>query len=317
MYLRIDSYGVSDIGNVREVNEDRFLIADLCRSLQIHSTNLDHDDQTRLYSSSQSQLFAVADGMGGHASGDRASTVAVDTLITYTLNCMHWFHRLGEDPKNDFLDELKSALEQCHAEINAEAEVLTDREGMGTTVTAGYIVWPRLYVVHVGDSRCYLFRDKRLCRITTDHTVSQRLADEGILADEEIERSRFSHMLWNVVGGGSDDIMPEVNKVRLAAGDTLMFCSDGLTNHVGEDEIAAVLKDDQNAADTCQKLVGMAKTAGGSDNITVVIARFVEDTTADTIQAERIADQSVEEAKPASRRDHSTQGEPKKLVLDK
>jgi len=314
MFLRIESYGISDIGNVREVNEDRFLIADLCRSLQIHFTNLDHDHQTRLYSPSQSQLFAVADGMGGHASGDRASTVAVDTLITYTLNCMHWFHRLGEDPDEDFLDELKSALEQCHAEINAEAEVLTDREGMGTTVTAGYVVWPRLYVVHVGDSRCYLFRGKKLRRITTDHTVSQRLADEGVLEDEEIEHSRFSHMLWNVVGGGGDDIMPEVNKVRLAAGDTLLFCSDGLTNHVCEKEIAHILKDGRNAADTCQVLVQMAKDAGGSDNITVVVAHFIEEPTADTLETESVVDRSVELEEPLHGRDISIKEDVEGLV---
>ena len=106
MSVHIDSYGLSDVGKVREVNEDRFLTADLSRSLRVHHTNLGHEDQTRLFGESQGQLFVVADGMGGHAAGDRASTVAMDSLVTYTLNCMRWFFRLTEAVRRESKDNV-------------------------------------------------------------------------------------------------------------------------------------------------------------------------------------------------------------------
>lgn len=296
MAVYIDSYALSDVGKVREVNEDRYLVADLNRSLKVHRTNLGHDDQTLLFSPSQGQLFVVADGMGGHMAGDRASTLAVDALIRYTLNCVRWFFRLGDNPEDDFLDDLKSAVENCQTEIEAETEVVTSREGMGTTVTAGYVIWPRFYVVHVGDSRCCLLRGNKLSQITKDHTVAQQLADEGSLAREDVEGHRLSHMLWNVVGGGSEEISPEVYKAELSIGDTVILCSDGLTKHVSDGEIVTMLGRHASAEDACRALVEVANDAGGTDNITVVVARFRDTSNHETAQSAEASEATVEEA---------------------
>src|SRR5437763_14295092 len=113
MLGKMDCYGLTDTGRVRAANEDQYLIADLSKSMRIYRTSLELDDQTRLYGSSQGKLFLVADGMGGHAAGKRASALAVDSLATYVLNTMHWFFRLHHDREDYFEDDLKAALEHC------------------------------------------------------------------------------------------------------------------------------------------------------------------------------------------------------------
>ena len=158
---KMDCYGLTDVGQVREVNEDQFLIADLSKSMLVHQTSLGHEDHTRLFGGSQGQLLLVADGMGGQAAGQQASAIAVQTLERYVLNAMPWFFRLQESLEDDHRDELKVALEACQRGIEAAAEASPARRGMGTTLTMAYVVWPRLYVVHVGTSRCYLFRRPR------------------------------------------------------------------------------------------------------------------------------------------------------------
>jgi protein phosphatase len=276
MQGKMNCHGLSDRGRVREVNEDQFLIADLNKSMRVHQTSLGIEDQTRLFGGSQGKVLLVADGMGGHAGGERASTLAVDALTTYVLNNMRWFFRLHEDPQDDFLDDLKSALEQCQSRVAAEAETVPARRGMGTTVTMAYVVWPRLYVVHVGDSRCYLFRQSELKQITTDHTVAQRYAEAGAIEPEEVETSRWSNVLWNVVGGDSGELAPEVYKAELRIGDTLLLCTDGLNKHVPDGQIAQVLDGDSDAEGICRRLIEAANDAGGTDNVTVVVARFLE-----------------------------------------
>jgi protein phosphatase len=139
-----------------------------------------------------------------------------------------------------------------------------------------YILWPRLYVVHVGDSRCYLFRPPRLEQITTDQTMAQQLVERGVLAAEEAPQSRWSHVLWSCLGGAKREMNAEVYKATLAAGDTLLLCTDGLTGGVRDDKIVELLRQGGNAQEMCERLVAAANEAGGKDNITVVVARFLD-----------------------------------------
>jgi serine/threonine protein phosphatase PrpC len=274
MHTRIDCYGLSDVGKVRPVNEDQFLIADLDKSLLIHQTSLSHKDHTRLFGGSQGKLLLVADGMGGHTQGQRASAVAVQSLERYVLNTMPWFFRLEADREADLAQELKAALEECQKCIEVDALSSAERRGMGTTLTMAYILWPRLYVVHAGDSRCYLLRGSRLEQITKDHTVAQQLVDRGALSAEEAHGSHWSHVLWNCIGGGSHGLHPDVYKATLRVGDTLLLCTDGLTARVPETQIQEVLGHGASAEQTCRHLVDAANTQGGPDNITVVVAHF-------------------------------------------
>lgn len=276
MQGKIECHGLTDIGRKRDINEDQFLIGDLSKSMRIHDTSLGLDHQSQFFGGTQGRLFVVADGMGGHAAGERASTLAIDSLVDYLLNTLRWLFRLEAGDEEDFLDDLKEALEYSQSALSAEADVIPGHRGMGTTLTMAYIVWPRLYVVHAGDSRCYLFRDSRLWQITKDHTMAQKFVDEGALKPEEMGHSRWNSMVWNVLGGNDEELNPEAQKVELGIGDALLLCTDGLTRHVSDAEIARELGRDLPAADVCRQLVAAANDGGGLDNITVVVARFLE-----------------------------------------
>jgi PPM family protein phosphatase len=270
---KMDCFGLTDAGNVRPVNEDQFLIADLNKSMLIHQTSLSHEDHTRLFGGSQGKLLLVADGVGGEAGGQRASALAVETLARHVLNAMPWFSRLDEGhPDPD--EELRSALEACQHRVEAAAVRDPGRGRMGTTLTMAYLLWPRLYVVHAGDTRCYLMRGGRLEQVTTDHTVAQKLVDQGQLAPEQAEGSRWSHVLYKCVGGGQHELDPDVYKATLQVGDSLLLCSDGLTNVVSDAQVRDVLAAEGSAAEACRRLVDLAKAGGGPDNITVVVAHF-------------------------------------------
>lgn len=270
----MDCHGLTDRGQVRESNEDQFLVAELRKSLQIHQTSLAIDDETCLLGGAQGQLLLVADGLGGHLAGERASSLAVDCLAHFAVNAMQWCLRLDDTNGQQVLAEWREALQRCDAQVHQESEALPERHGMGTTVTLAYIAWPRAYIIHAGDSRCYLLRESRLEQITTDHTLAQRMVEAGMLTADQAAHSRYSHVLWNAVGGSAEKLSPEAHQVQLQAGDVLLLCTDGLTNEVGDGAIAAILSEGRGAAETCQRLVEAANHAGGRDNITALVARF-------------------------------------------
>ncbi|MGH7200864.1 MAG: PP2C family protein-serine/threonine phosphatase, partial [Planctomycetaceae bacterium] len=274
---------------VRDANEDQFLIADLNKSMQVHQTSLGLDHQTRLFGNSQGKLLLVADGMGGQAAGERASLIAVDTITTTLLNTIHWLFRLDDDGEGDFIEHLKSALHQCQRQIQQDVQKVPRRAGMGTTLTMAYVVWPRLFVIHAGDSRCYLHRGGQLDQVTRDHTMAQQFLESGALDAQEARRSRWSHMLWNVIGGSSEKLFAEAYKAELRLGDVLLLCTDGLTNLVGDERIVQMLDSQRPAAETCRRLVEAANNAGGQDNITAIVARFL-----DTSEGDALADEAEE-----------------------
>ncbi len=265
--------GLTDIGRRRTENQDQFLIAELRKSMLVHSTSLPVDDDVPLFGSARGQLLIVADGMGGHAAGRRASCVAMDHLITELLNRMHWFLHLERDHEDDFIDSLKDLLRQAHARILSEAEGDDTQRGMGTTLTLAYIVWPRMYVVHAGDSRCYLIRDGHCEQLTTDHTLARQLVESGGLLPEEEEQSRWSNVLWNVLGGsGEQELIAEVRRTDLVEGDMVLLCSDGLSRYLSTETLAGVVSEGcSDHRGICHRLVGLANAAGGEDNITVIV----------------------------------------------
>ena len=199
---KMDCYGLTDAGKVRAANEDQFLIASLHRSLLIHQTSLSDDDHTRLFGSTEGTLLVVADGMGGHAAGKQASAIAVQALEHYVLNAMPWFFRLEQNRESDFQEEMKAALEACQRSIENAAATTPQRRGMGTTLTMAYVLWPRLYVVHVGDSRCYLFRDGRCQQLTDDHSWVSEQVRAGLLSEAEARESKFKHIITRSVARG-------------------------------------------------------------------------------------------------------------------
>jgi protein phosphatase len=261
-----DCCGTSDLGKVRKANEDQFLIAELSKSMLIHLTSLPIEDSTRLLGRRPGYLFLVADGLGGGPAGERASRLAVDSAIRTLMGTMPWFYRLG-DHEGDLEDELKKVLEQCQTQIDADVAENPSRTGMAATMTMAYVIWPRLYVVHVGDARCYLLRNARLQQLTKDHTVNAPLPDAG-------EESPARKVLWNVVGGQTSEVWPDVYRATLQEGDTLLLATDGLTRELPDAGISEILQGAASAEAACTGLVEAANHAGGRDNITVVVARF-------------------------------------------
>jgi protein phosphatase len=305
---KMDCFGLTDAGRVRAVNEDQFLIADLTKSMLIHQTSLSHDDHTRLFGGSQGKLLLVADGMGGHAAGKQASTVAVQAVADYVLNTMPWFFRLQPDAEEDLQDELRASLEACQKRVQTAAAAVPERRGMGSTLTMAYILWPRLYVVHAGDSRCYLLRGNWLEQITTDHTIAQRMVEAGEMRAEDAPRSRASHMLWNCIGGGSSDLTVDVYKATLHIGDALLLCSDGLSGMLGDAKMREVLRKAGGARQACEELVRLANGEGGKDNITAVVA-FFRDAAARLMQEEATAEETL------VRDGEAVRGEPEVLAV--
>lgn len=273
--VRIDAFGLTDPGKVRQYNQDQFLIADLTKKLDVRQTSL-REEAAERFSNIHSRVLLVADGMGGHAAGGEASTLAVETIRSYLVYTMPWIlsQRPGREGATD--EELKRALEKCHADILAAGRDRPEREGMGTTMTLAYVVWPNLFLVHVGDSRCNLLRGQRLERITRDHTYAQKLIEEGGLTPDQAEDSFLSNVLTRVIGGDSKSVEVDAYRARLEVGDVLLLSSDGLNKHVSEKAIFEILSRTKTAEEGCRELVAAALDGGGTDNVTVVLARFVE-----------------------------------------
>ncbi|EMI18165.1 protein serine/threonine phosphatase [Rhodopirellula maiorica SM1] len=281
-----DISGGSDIGKKRSENQDHFLIADLRRQLIVRGTDVPDAKHREMFGCQEGNLLVIADGMGGHRDGERASRTAIESTAQYVLDMMHWFLKLCSDEEQDFIDELSHSLTAIQQKIWTEGEGVHRR--MGTTVTMAYLLGSRMYVVHAGDSRCYMLRDKTLKQLTTDHTVAQQLIDAGALRDSDAAIEQWRHVLWNCVGGGNQAVRPEAVRSKLQTGDILLLCSDGLTGMVDEDRIASILMASKDSESSVAKLIEAANDAGGADNISAIVCRInqVEDHCDTSIAAE-------------------------------
>lgn len=282
----------------------------------VSATSLPLDQQSRIFGGVQGQLLLVADGLGGHAAGEKASSLAIDHLIGRLLNSVHWFFQLENDCEGDFIDGLKDLLRDAHARILAESSQQQHQQSMGTTLTMAHIVWPRMYVVHAGDSRCYLIRGGGAEQLTTDHTLARQMVEAGGLSPEDEPHSRWSHVLWNVLGGQSGgELIAEVRRADLQPGDSVVLCTDGLYRYVKPEALASLVSESDDPQAICSRLVQLANEAGGEDNITVVVAkpqpgeRYLPETTIEAevpldkmlggdTDGDRLADTVLEEPSP-------------------
>jgi PPM family protein phosphatase len=270
--LAVRSFGLTHAGKVRKTNEDQFLIATLLKALQVERTSI---PQPRVqHSTDRSYLFLVADGIGGSAGGEQASALAIDSVETFVLEAFKWFAQFKGKEPDHVLADFQNALGQANARVLAEAAARPELTDMGTTLTLAYSLNDVLFVAHVGDSRCYLWRNRALYRLTRDHTLVDEMVRHGVLSVEEAARHQWRHMVTNAIGGASAQITVEVHKLRLETGDTVLLCSDGLTEMLAEDEIEQTLQDQADPEQACKHLLARANERGGKDNITVVIAQF-------------------------------------------
>jgi PPM family protein phosphatase len=271
--VRIKFGALTDTGKLRGNNEDHYLIARLSKSMQVCKTSLPGEGRTQL-SEEEGYLVVVADGMGGAAAGERASALAVESVEAFVLNTLKWFLHLSGHDEQALLAELRQSLERADRTVIDRARSNSALQGMGTTLTMAYSVATDLYIVHAGDSRAYLFREGELQQLTGDHTFVQTLIDGGALSPTDAKGHKWRHVVTNVIGGPREGVFAEIHKLALLDGDTLLYCTDGLTQPVDDEAIAKVLEHYPEPEDACARLVDLALGRGGPDNVTAVVASY-------------------------------------------
>ncbi len=267
--VAIGCYGMTHVGRQRTMNQDHFLIADFKKHLSVEGASFSCPDP-QVFGDTMGKMMLVADGMGGANAGEVASQLAISSLVQYLLNSMHWILRPSRQESENLVSELKSAAQFAHSVLCKDVENEPDHRGMGTTLTVAYLVWPMLYVLHVGDSRCYLFRQGRLQQLTDDQTLAQTLLETGYLSREEFESSKYHNVLVSAIGveGGPQTL---IYSRRLKPGDKLMLCSDGLTAHLKDEDIAQWMQRSKTPEEACQGMIDLANERGGRDNSTAIV----------------------------------------------
>ncbi len=271
--VRFDFAAVSDPGKVREKNEDHFLVSKISRNHQILSTNVGANHLPCPYEDDGYSMF-VADGMGGMAAGEVASRLAITTALKLVNHSPKWGFKINKKEARELFDRVRHHVQAIDETITRRSEADHRLFGMGTTLTVAYSVGIDLFIVHLGDSRAYLFRKGELKVLTKDHTVAQAMADAGYIAPEEVRQHRKRHVLTNFLGGHHGKVKGDVRWLRLADGDRLLLCSDGLTDMVDDDSIAEILQKHEKPSDAAQTLLEQALFRGGSDNVTVIVASY-------------------------------------------
>lgn len=268
----VRSYGLSDRGQKRASNEDCFAIAELARTLRVHHTNLPQSRTS--VSSHRAFIFLIADGVGGSKAGEVASGLSVSSIEDFMLNTLKRFSNLQASEEQGALRALQDALCQADSRIFEETAKHPEWQGMGTTLTMAFAVNWRLFVAHAGDSRCYLHSSGKLQQLTQDHTMPAEMARRGIIPAEKVAKHRWRHVVTNILGGPKPGVAVELHSLDLHPDDTLLLCSDGLTEMVPEEQIALILAHENDPQQTCERLIAEANRLGGRDNITAIVTRI-------------------------------------------
>ncbi|MBA2688106.1 MAG: serine/threonine-protein phosphatase [Gemmatimonadaceae bacterium] len=260
--------GLSDVGLVRQRNEDSFLFADLTEQRPYTAST-----RESVHIHARPSLLVVADGVGGAASGNIASSLATLAI----------FDQLREAHESGALrgtvaiaDMLKMATEAANREILAFARDNPKHKGMATTATVALVMGDQAYFAQVGDSRAYVVRGGVARQLTKDQSLVQRLIDAGRLTPAQAAQSEHRNIILQALGP-EESVVPELTRDKLKTGDVLVVCSDGLSNQVEASRIARMAGDQSDVAQLCANLVGRARETGAPDNVTVLAARFWRD----------------------------------------
>lgn len=268
----IDVYGLTHVGKVRKENHDHFLIAALHRQMVVQSTSLPDDVPLPVDPERLASLAMVADGVGSGA-GEEASRLALQAVAQYVAQSTHAFYTSDATEPEAFAELLSDAAMRCHESLLERAEQEGTPGRFATTLTLWLGRWPQAYLLQVGDSRCYLYRDGRLTQISRDQTMAEDLVDQGVLTRTNAFRTRWAHVLSSAIGG--QQAAPVVTRIVRDWGTIVLLCSDGLTKHVSDERLAERLASLTGSRQACEALLQDALDDGGTDNITVVIGRTV------------------------------------------
>jgi PPM family protein phosphatase len=303
--LRVEFGAVSDTGKVRSHNEDHFLVSQVSRKQQVLATNVPNDLFPEPIGDDAYSMI-VADGMGGMAAGEVASQMAITTGLKLFQKSPKWGFKVNKREARELFDRVNGYLQEIDMVLTERSE--SDRRlfGMGTTLTAAYSIGVDLFIIHLGDSRAYLYRDGNLMQLTKDHTVAQAMADAGYIAPEEVRYHNKRNVLTNFLGGHHGKVSADVRWLRLKNADRLLLCSDGLTDMVDDESITKIMGAHNQPRDAAQSLLDEALERGGRDNVTIIVANYEVPTLAslarreNAVQTPMIAEstQSLEAAAP-------------------
>jgi protein phosphatase len=267
----IDVYGITHPGRVRSENQDHFLICSLRKQMAVHLTSLPETESLLEESEQLAFLAMVADGVGGGHKGAEASRITLETVAQYVSRSMRCYYASASAGNRGFSAALHDAAVECHAELMRRGAEEPEHRAMATTLTVYLGVWPRAYILQVGDSRCYLLRQGQLMQITRDQTMAQELVDLGVLKPDNAPSTRLAHTLSSSIGGRQSS--PVVSEFEMTWGTVVLLCSDGLVNHVPDGRIQERLRSMSSARQVCADLLQDALDGGGSDNITIIVGR--------------------------------------------
>jgi protein phosphatase len=270
----IDVHGLTHPGRVRKTNQDHFLLGSLHQQLKVLSTSLPVTELA-LDNERLAFLAMIADGVGGSDNGEEASRIALEEATQYITQCTDCYYHTDTNTEA-FTDILQEAALRCHAAVAARAAEHADRRGMATTLTLYFSVWPWIYLLQVGDSRYYLYRGDRISQITRDQTMAQELVDQGVMTRAVAFSSRWANVLSSSIGG--QQTAPVVTRLPSDRENVHLMCSDGLTKHVSDAQIAERLRTMTSAKQAAEVLLQDALDAGGTDNITIIVGRIVTST---------------------------------------
>lgn len=237
--VTLQAAALTHVGRIRTTNEDAY---GLCL---------------------EAGVFAVCDGMGGAAAGEVASQLTVDTVIERFCK---------PDSSNDRLKTMEEAIDEANELVHARSERESALHGMGTTLVALSISDGHALIAHVGDSRCYLYRQGELIRETNDHSLVDEQVRMGQLTQDQAERSPLRNVITRAIGT-QRSVAPELLEMDLEKGDLLLLCSDGLTRELPDERIAGVLSEESDLEGLCGRLVDAAIESGGRDNVTCVVVK--------------------------------------------
>jgi len=270
-YSQVDAWGLTHPGKVRPDNKDHFFQGNLTRGVLVEQASFTRGEGATIHLERLASLAVVADGVGGDSGGEEAARRAVEGLVSAVSTFFHDADFREEGDPEVFSRLLHEAALSVHKSLVREGK----RQGGGgrfaTTLTLFLGLWPQAYLLQVGDSRCYVFRDGKLTQISRDQTLAQDLVDQGIMTQTKAENSRWANILSSAMGGRQAE--PVVTRVVRGWGTVVLLCSDGLTKHVPDDRIRERLASMTSARQVAEQLLQDALDGGGTDNITLIVGR--------------------------------------------
>ncbi|HWC65742.1 MAG TPA: protein phosphatase 2C domain-containing protein [Thermoanaerobaculia bacterium] len=270
----VDLGARSHPGRVRPNNEDHYLACRFQRTMQTLLSNLPEGTVPDAHADT-AYGFLVADGIGGRAAGEVASRTAIGELVGLALKTPDWIMSFDESRIGEVLERMRARFDRLSEALSERARAEPGLSGMGTTMTLVLSLGLDAIVVHIGDSRAYLRRGATLLPLTKDQTVAQSLADSGAISSRELKQHPLRHVLTSAISSREKKGPIELHHARLEDGDQVLLCSDGLTDMLTDDAIAEILARPGKSEEICGALVAAALEAGGEDNVTVVLAKYL------------------------------------------